>query len=265
MFIPFCISLKSLREKDEKRRLAFIETFSNTHDLKLNTDKSEESSVMSSGQVLESTPFVRNYPESNIWKYISSIPLLLCSGFFLGIHFSSWVYSIEKTSLVHSLLWVSMGPIVINWGHWLLFGCCGITSKPSMKETFGAILGITGACIMLADVSKDGSNYSNKSSLIHAPSLVGDLAAFIGAFAVSIYLIIGQKCRKWMSLWLYAFPVVGMAAFTSMIAALLDQTQPSSFYGYGNSCVLGFLNQRFFLRVLYLGAGPGVCGHTVLK
>ena len=281
LIVPFCMELKAFMN-DESHNLCkdviAMEKFSENHELKLESNDDRDESLLlqcnddnkmecSNSRKLVSSYTRTRYQEksSQLGRYIRSIPLLMCSGFFLGIHFSSWVFSIQKTSLVHSLLWVSMGPIVINWGHWLFYGCCDISSKPSFRETLGAMIGIAGACIMLGDVRKSAPSLNDSLSLIHQPTLEGDLSAFIGAFAVSIYLVIGQKCREWMSLWLYAFPVVAMAAFTSTIAALLDEVQPSTIVGFGHNSVFGFFNQRYFLQALYLGAGPGVCGHTLLK
>lgn len=268
--IPFYYTLKSIREDDD-RALAL---WADNHELKLgeSTGHDEASSITRDHQQLNLQDDVgTKKSELKLPRYLSTLPLLLCSGFFLGVHFSSWVYSIQKTSLVHSLLWVSMGPIIINWGHWILYNFNFTNHVPSILESIGAILGLIGALIMLGDVRanyqelNDASIDNDDLDLIHQPTLEGDMAALIGAFAVSIYLIIGQHCRSWMPLWLYAFPVIAAAAFTSMVAALLDITQPSTLFGFEVNAVLGFLNTKYFLRAVYLGVGPGICGHTMFN
>lgn len=206
-------------------------------------------------------------------RFHSSLPLMICSGTFLGIHFSAWVYSIETTSLAHSLTWVSMGPIIISWGQWILY-ICGITccsifgtvNRPSTwAETSGAIVGLLGALMMLRDVTKFAPSSTAQASLQHEPTLKGDLAAFLGAFAVSIYLVIGRSCRSWMPLWLYIFPVVVTSAISSMMFALLDSEQPAKWSGLSETSVFGFLNMCYFPYALYLGVGPGIAGHTVFN
>ena len=219
-------------------------------------------------------------------RWISSLPLMLVSGFFFGLHFSSWLYSIQRTSLAHSLLWVSMGPIIINWGQWMIFICNSSTAirgvpvvaKPSNFETVGAAVGLFGAILMLLDIRQDkdggdGMNVqpSSSSSAITAlprnyePTFEGDFAAFFGAFAVSMYFIIGRNLRSWMPVWMYAFPVVGAATLTCVLFSMLDPTCPATISGTNVNSVFGFLNHNFFWMTLYLGAGPGVCGHTLMS
>jgi len=205
-------------------------------------------------------------------RFYSSLPLMICSGMFLGIHFSSWVYSVQTTSLAHSLTWVSMGPIIICWGQWILYICrslcCAIfvnVKRPSWTETLGSIFGLSGAIIMLGDVTKFSSSSTAQAPLQHEPTLKGDLAAFVGAFAVSIYLVIGRNCRSWMPLWLYMFPVVVSSAISSLILALFDSEQPTVWSGLSQTSVFGFLNIHYFPYALYLGIGPGIAGHTVFN
>ena len=39
--------------------------------------------------------------------------VILASSAFLAVHFGAWVWSLDHTSLIHSLLFVSMHPLVI--------------------------------------------------------------------------------------------------------------------------------------------------------
>ena len=87
--LPFLSSLHSIQKKDQSEVRTLIQT----------TDKEE----------------------LFLPRYKASLFYMALSGICLGIHFSAWVYAIEKTSLFHSLLWVSMGPIILNGGQWILF------------------------------------------------------------------------------------------------------------------------------------------------
>jgi len=158
-----------------------------------------------------------------------------------------------------------LGPMIINSGQWSLY-LLGILpsvkmleaiKRPSMLETAGACIGLSGALLMLLDV--------NTSSAMDGPSFGGDMMAFLGAFSVCAYLLIGRKLREWMPLWLYAFPVVGFAALTSLGLACLDDEMPIQLRGFGERSVFGFFNRKYLFMAFYLGAGPGVCGHTVLN
>jgi len=261
--VPFLLSVRSAQLRDEEVRYRRC--------------RGEEGGKSSMNEV--SHPSSYSKPSLIFPRFVSSLPLLVTSGFFLGIHFAAWVYSLRHTSLVHSLLWVSMGPILINGGNWMIYiiGSCVVcegysrwcpkVQRPSWKETAGAFTGILGAVMMLLDVRSESSLIpgSEESSKVHEPTISGDIAAFIGAAAVSIYLIIGRKLRAWMPLWMYAFPVAGSAMMTNIVFAFMYSPDRALLKGLGRTSMFGFLNRKYFFMALYLGAGPGVCGHTMLN
>lgn len=188
-------------------------------------------------------------------RFVTSIPLLMLSGVCLGVHFTSWVYSLRMTSLTHSLLWVSMGPILINGGCWIVYLVRLTKVRPSLMETFGTLVGLSGALIMLLDVgkgTKSGAGY-------HPPTLSGDMTALLGAATVSVYLVIGRHLRAWMPLWIYTFAVIGVAYSTSLLLSFLLGENPSV------SMVFGFVQHPYLPYALYLGAGPGLGGHVMLN
>lgn len=213
-------------------------------------------------------------------RYWQSLPLCIISGIFLGIiHFSMWVFLLRHTSLTHSLLWVSMGPIVLNGGTWFLYllgqsqcmvtiALCAAISlilvsvrRPSAMETTGVLLGISGAIVMLVGVKRVGSVNSTRTDddneihemhappnhPNHPPTVYGDAAAFSGAVAVCVYLIIGQKLRTFLPIWLYVFPVIGAVTITCLIFSLLDDKDPCTIYGFTRTSIFGFLSRDFFL------------------
>jgi drug/metabolite transporter (DMT)-like permease len=51
---------------------------------------------------------------------LCNAPWLLLSGTSLAFHFALWVMGIENTSLTHALLYVSITPILIAAGMWLM-------------------------------------------------------------------------------------------------------------------------------------------------
>ena len=111
-------------------------------------------------------------------------------------------------------------------------------------------MGLSGAIIILFDIESKSSSTS-----IRQPTLEGDLAAFLGAFAVSMYLLIGRNLRSWIPLWLYTFPVIFFAIITTIMLSFL--TTPTTWVGVSNISVFGFINSKYLLLSLYLGAGPG--------
>jgi len=256
-FFPFIGSLfKHIKQDEELRR-------------NLSAKEGEEKYIYGERAKLVNQPLSSSASQSQspsevplLPRYISSLPLCAASGFFLGVHFSMWVYSMKYTSLTHSLLWVSMGPIVINGSNWFLhmiqvmrYNTTMVTSfclcttgalsrihakKPSTLETLGAVFGIVGAMIMLFDVREDnnakgdplsqeqqrsgsGSDpNSNSETHLHPPTIYGDAVAFSGAVAVCVYLVIGRKVRSFLPIWLYVFPVIGFACLTCLFFFVCD-------------------------------------------
>jgi len=122
----------------------------------------------------------------------------------------------------------------------------------------GVLIGIIGTMFVLLDLQP---NPNKITSTLPKPTLEGDFAAFIGAIAVSIYLVIGRSLRPWIPLWMYTFPVIGFAIFTSVgLAFVLEQDDsPVVWTGDPSHQIFGFLwEKNFFWISLYLGAGPGM-------
>ena len=80
----------------------------------------------------------------------NQLGLMLLSGVFLALHFSTWIASLDYTSLTHSLLFVTTHPLVILVGMAILSRFKEM--KPaSTTEWIGGIIGVTGAIITLQD------------------------------------------------------------------------------------------------------------------
>eukprot|EP00945_MAST-04E_sp_MAST-4E-sp1_P000995 g995.t1 len=129
--------------------------------------------------------------------------------------------------------------------------------KPTWLETAGSIVGIGGAIVMLADVTVASS--PNEKS----PTIVGDMAAFMGAVTMCVYLLVGRWMRKWCPIWLYMTPVAFFAALTCTVASALFEGM--SWGGLGATSWFGFLSPLYILFAFYLGGGAGVGGHTLLN
>ena len=164
------------------------------------------------------------------------------SGIFLTLHFGSWVWSLDETTLTHSLLFVTTHPLVIIVGLWLL------GKGANKREVIGAIIGFTGAAIAILDAGADND-----------VSLFGDFLAFIGAVTVVGYLMAGRVLRKWMPLFLYAFPVTLVCAIgLSIWAWIIEGASPS----FVNGGLFGWAMLAWLPYVAYLAIGPGLVGHT---
>ena len=176
---------------------------------------------------------------------VSTLRIVLASGFFLALHFGFWVTSLDYTSLTHSLLFVTAHPLVI------LTGMFFFVRKPNRLELFGGIAAFVGAAISMLDV---GDVQGEK-----AVSVFGDQLAFLGAVFVVGYLVCGRILREWMPLFLYAFPVTLIGGLLLIPASLLLE---SSFSNYG---AFGYIGHETLIWFAVLALIAGILGHTGLN
>jgi drug/metabolite transporter (DMT)-like permease len=171
---------------------------------------------------------------------ISRLPrrdILLCilSGALLALHFASWTSSLETTSVMSSVVFVSTNPVFV-----------GIASAIIFREKLGAwtVAGIVvaaagGVVVGLVDFGQAGTD-----------SLRGDVLAILGALAGSGYLLVGRRLRSRMSLTAYVGIAYGTAAILLLALAAVTGTP------------LGGFSVRGWLWIGLLAAGPQLIGHT---
>jgi len=172
--------------------------------------------------------------------------ILLGSGACLWIHFGSWVWSLDHTSLTHSLLFVTAHPLII------VFGMALLRMNLHRWEIAGALVGFSGAIITLQDVGGGGE-----------VTLIGDLAAFLGALAFVGYLAAGRVLRAQgeIPLFLYAFPVTAIAGILLTIQAIFQEGATLEM-SVVDDAAFGWTDPTWLLLVGYLALGPGLAGHT---
>jgi drug/metabolite transporter (DMT)-like permease len=174
------------------------------------------------------------------------IKLIFASSFFLALHFGSWVWSLDHTSLVHSLLFVTSHPIIIV----LLMPLMG--NPVNKSYLIGAFLGVFGAIITLGDINKGGE-----------VTLIGDFAAFIGALTVVGYMFIGRflRSKRHVPIFLYAFPVtLGAGIWLALFSLIFEPINISDTVPEYE--LFGWIDSAWLVWVAYLSVGPGLAGHT---
>jgi len=157
------------------------------------------------------------------------------SGILLALHFGFWTSSLDSTSIMSSVVFVSTNPLFVVAASMLLF-------KERLRSATLAGIGaavIGGVVVGLADVGQGG-----------AATARGDLQALLGAVAASGYLLVGRRLRTRMSLPLY----VGIAYVTAAAALL-------SVVGVTRLRLAGYPAEGY-LWVLLLAIGPQILGHT---
>ena len=172
--------------------------------------------------------------------------LILISGCALAVHFAAWTWSLDHTSLAHSLLFVTSHPIVIVSAMFVM------ERKVDFLLIAGASLGFMGAGLALLDASDTGS-----------VTYAGDAAAFLGAVAGAAYLAVGRILRSTskVPLFIYAFPVTAVSAIIlTVLSASVEPTASGT-----DAHPLGWIGSEYFLTVVALAFGAGLLGHTGLN
>ena len=136
--------------------------------------------------------------------------LIILSGFFLALHFASWISSLAYTSIASSVVIVTSSPLWVA-----LLSTIFLKEKMPKAVKIGMLVSIVGAFIV-------GSPGMLASELnIGGTSLWGQFLALLGAIFVAAYLLIGRKLRGRISLITYTFLVYGSAAIFLLVLVLM--------------------------------------------
>ena len=172
-------------------------------------------------------------------KNINSKNLLLCiaSGFFLAMHFVTWISSLKYTSINSSTILVNTHPLFI-----VIFSYFFLKETYNLKTIFAIIITLIGGIL----ISWGDFSISNTQ-------LLGDVLAISGGFFVSGYILIGNVVRKDLSAKSYCYVVYGFSVIFLLSFSLLSN---SRLIGYPVVEYLKFLGLAFVCTIL---------GHTVFN
>jgi drug/metabolite transporter (DMT)-like permease len=173
------------------------------------------------------------------------------AGFFLALHFATWISSLEYTTVASSAIFVSTGPLWVALLSPLL-----LNERLGKVAILGLALSLTGAIVIgLADACSwsNGISCPALQGLLQGSQIWGNFLALLGAWAVTGYLVIGRKVRSVMSLLPYIFLVYAMAAMMLIIFMLAFGNSP---FGY---------EPKTYGWVLLLAIVPQLIGHSTLN
>jgi drug/metabolite transporter (DMT)-like permease len=157
------------------------------------------------------------------------------AGFFLALHFASWITSVGLTSVASSVLLVSTTPVFAALIVWLAF-----------KERLESV-GWVGISLTLLGVGLVGGGDFGGSSG------VGNLLALIGGATVAGYLILGAVARRTLGIVEYAVVAYTTAGVILLPVCLLAGVD---LWGY---------DSRTWWALAALVVGPQLLGHTVIN
>lgn len=170
------------------------------------------------------------------------------SGFFLALHFATWISSLEYTSVASSVVFVSTGPL------WVALLSPVLLKEHLTRTAFiglgltlagGAIIGLSDACVW-----DQGLSCPAFQDILQGRAIWGNFLALAGAWTVTGYLIIGRKLRVGLSLVPYIFMVYGFAALALIIIMLASGQSP---FGYA---------PKTYGWIFLLAALPQLIGHS---
>jgi drug/metabolite transporter (DMT)-like permease len=166
-----------------------------------------------------------------------ALSLALLSGFFLALHFATWISSLEYTTVASSVVLVSTTPL------WV-----ALLSPLTLKESIARVVWIGmaltligGLVIGLSDVCQFTAGSlvcPSASQFFKGQAFLGDMLALAGALMGAGYIVIGRRLRPNLSLISYIFLVYGMAAVV-LVSFMLAAGLPA--VGYPPEAYLWFI------------------------
>lgn len=149
------------------------------------------------------------------WKYINEFRLLhmkdwvlaLFASVFLATHFILWFSSLNYTSVVSSVVFITLQPVLV------FIGTCFLSKA---RFSPGTIISILIAFFGIFIIGW-GDAQLNKEHLF------GDLLALLGTLCLTIYILLGQRTRKRVSFLTYTFIVYGIASFLLILYNVFNQ------------------------------------------
>jgi drug/metabolite transporter (DMT)-like permease len=143
----------------------------------------------------------------------NDIMLSIVSGAFLALHFAAWITSLDYTSVANSVVLVNTNPV------WVALMTPFITGERMNYASFGSIaISVAGVVIIGSGDWAAGND-----------ALWGDFLAVIGGACSAMYLLLGRKLRRKLSLLAYIFVCYSSAAAILWLMVLSLQLPVSGF------------------------------------
>lgn len=175
--------------------------------------------------------------------------LAALSGFFLAVHFATWISSLEFTTVASSVVLVSTTPLWVA-----LLSPLVLHERPGRAVAVGMVIALAGGTLVgLSDachLGAGGLSCPPLSVFVQGRAFWGNLLALMGALSASVYLLAGRWLRPHVSLMVYIFSVYGIAALVLALIVLISGQR-----------VTGFAPVTYLFFVL-LAVGPQLLGHT---
>lgn len=181
----------------------------------------------------------------------SDLLLGILSGFFLSLHFATWISSLRFTSVASSVVLVSTTPLWVS-----LVSPFILKEKNGKTVIAGMIIALAGGMLIgLADTCsiENGLICPSISTFFQGKAFFGDFLSLCGALMAAGYILIGRKLRAKMSLIPYIFLVYGVAAVSLLVILLISGEK-----------LIGIPSVSFFW-IFLLALIPQLFGHSTFN
>lgn len=213
--------------------------------------------VIAAGRLSIATLLLFPFVITRSWREIKVIPkktfiLLILAGLFLGLHFATWITSLEYTSVASSVVLVTTAPL------WV-----ALLSPIFLKEKNNSIV-FVGLIISLAGSAVVGLNSTchlingqleciSINSMFTGKAFLGNVLALLGALFAAGYLMIGRRVRSGLSLLSYTFLVYGLAALVLILLV------------FGSGTRIGAYSPSIWIWIALLAVIPQLLGHSTFN
>ena len=186
------------------------------------------------------------------WSHIlklsrNELMLAALSGIFLAIHFIAWVSSLQYATVLVSVVIVSSVPIWVA-----MLEVIFLSVRLSRPVIIGLLIALTGGISIGLPLGGSEAGASPASAIENA-TLLGASLAWIGALAISAYMLIGRKLRAKLPLIPYIWLVYSSATLVMAAVILLTATP-----------VFGFSLEGYWV-LLVMGLVPQLLGHSAVN
>jgi drug/metabolite transporter (DMT)-like permease len=132
------------------------------------------------------------------------IKLAVTAGFFLALHFATWISSLDYTSVANSVVLVNTNPLWVG-----LLTPFMVKERVKRATVVSIVISVIGGAIIgYGDFAVGGK------------ALLGDALALAGSICAAIYLLLGRNLRRKLSLLAYIFICYGSAAVILWVIVL---------------------------------------------
>ncbi len=150
------------------------------------------------------------------------IGFLILAGLFLGLHFATWITSLEYTSVASSVVLVTTAPLWVA-----LLSPIFLKEKLSFWVILGLIVSLAGSVIVgingLCTLQNGQFSCVSITSFCYGRAFWGNVLALLGAFLSGGYLMVGRRVRSHFSLPTYSYLVYSVAALVLLITVVITR------------------------------------------